>query len=206
METSFEELRKIHLHEKRVGSLAQVSEDFFQAYRALLQQQKEELCKSFSLDGARSYENLSKMLKEVVELRQNKILLKALRDLRAGSVSSEGLASEEKELYTSAIKLLKDYEDLLVAPVPKPVELEAACVAGALPSVVKVRILSDIPEAFVGDDGKDYGPFSAGQVVELSGDQASLLVRRKVAEYAERVESAARKKVSVITEGRVEGV
>lgn len=169
-----------------MGSLAVLSEDFFSAYRDLLAKQKEALCKDFSLEGARSYENNARVLKEVVELRESKILLKALRDLRFGAVSSEGLASEEKGLYTSAIKLLREYEDSLVEPLPPVSEAQKLCEAPQLPAVSTVRILSDVPEAFVGVDGKEYGPYSAQEVVTLSAEQATLLVKRRVAEMVQQ--------------------
>jgi len=205
MEVSFEELRKIHLHEKRFGSLAALSDDFYSSCRMLLDKQKADLCREFSLESARSYENFLRLLREVVELRQSKILLKSLRDLRAGTVSGDGLAAEEKGLYTSAVRLLKEYEDSLVEAPRKPEELKEACEVSLNPVLSSVRILLDIPEPFVGADGREYGPFSAGQVVELSSDQAALLVKRNAAALASSPErDEARSRVAVLTEGRVE--
>jgi len=202
-EISFDELRRIQLLEKKSGSLAPLPESFFADCREWLARQEEELKNGFSLDAARVRDNSSRIFQEIVSLRQQKVLLKALRDLRAGEVSSEGLASEEKQLYTDVLKVLKEFECSMLGRVArdKPV---AAC--EPQPEFLSVKILQDIPEPFVGADGKEYGPFTAAQVVRLAREQALSLVRRKAAvevSDAENAREEERKRVSLLTRGEV---
>jgi len=202
-EISFDELRKVQLLEKKSASLAPLSETFFVEYREWMAKQEEALKTGFSLEGARTCDNASRVLQEIVALRQQKILLKALRDMRAGEVSSDGLAREEKQLYTSAVKLLTEFECSLVGRTVAPEGGGVKC--EPLPDgFLSVRILADIPEAFVGSDGKEYGPFTASQVVRLSRDQALSLVHRKVAEEVSEAETAKleeRERVALLARG-----
>ncbi|NYZ74860.1 DNA replication complex GINS family protein [Candidatus Micrarchaeota archaeon] len=202
-EISFDELRKVQLLEKKSASLAPLPETFFADCRDWMARQEESLKNGFSLEGARVRDNASRVLEEIVSLRQQKILLKALRDIRAGEVSSDGLAQEEKQLYTAAVKLLKEFECSLAGRAVAPEGSGVNC--EPLPDgFLSVRILADIPEAFVGSDGKEYGPYSASQVVRLARDQALSLVRRKVAEEISEAETAKmdeRERVALLARG-----
>ncbi len=178
MESSFEALRRIQLQEKHNATLTVVDEAFYEAYAAFLIRQAEKLRQSFSLDEVKVYENTQKILKEVIERRQQKILLKAFRDLKVGEVTSEGLARQEKELYIELLKLLQAHEATLNSAFAgektvqeKPEEK----------NTVTVRILVDLP-AFIGVDYQTLGPFTASQVVELKKEEAELLIKRNAAE------------------------
>jgi DNA replication initiation complex subunit (GINS family) len=48
-------------------------------------------------------------------------------------------------------------------------------------NLIKIKILSNIPR-FVDDDLRSYGPYNAGEVVELPKDIANILISRKIAE------------------------
>jgi len=180
MELSYEALRRIQLQEKHNATLTVVDEAFYESYAVFLAQQVERLRQAFSLDEVKLYENTQKILKEIIEKRQQKILLKALRDLKTGDVSSEGLARQEKELYIELLRLLQSHEASLNSAFAgektvqeKPGEKDT----------VAVRILVDLP-AFVGMDSQPLGPFTASQVVELKKEEAELLIKRNAAEPA----------------------
>lgn len=169
-EISFEELRKVHLAEKHSSILSQLSEDYFDVYLKYLRDFYTGLKADFSIEGAKTYENSRKVFLELARLRSHKIALKAFRDTRVNGVSSEGLTTQEKELYLSLLKLFNTYEETLSF---KPVSQSAQ------PTAVKLEVLLDV-EAFVSPSGSTIGPFSKGSVFEADSDTAALLVEKQL--------------------------
>ena len=185
MEATYDYLRKIQLEEKHKASLFPIESDFYSSFKSRIGQLEERLSTDPSFDGAKEQENTLKILRDVIDRRQKKILLKAQHDLLAGEVSSEGLAEEEKELYRSIIKLLKEHESVvlngsaqtaLAEQAPAPEEQE--------PELLSIKILQDLPE-FVGPDMQVCGPFKQDQVVQLEKEEALLLINRNAAQQVE---------------------
>lgn len=164
METSFEALRKVQLQERHQPTLVRLEDGFYDEYLDFLAQAEARLKEQFSLDGARALENAGKSLQDVFELRKQKIVFKALKDYQTGSVNTDSLASKEKELYTGLIKLFSTTSELAKKQSPNAVD---------------VQVLTDIP-AFVGLDAKTYGPFKAGQTIQLDAKQAAFLNKKGV--------------------------
>ncbi|MFH0835859.1 MAG: hypothetical protein V1834_01725 [Candidatus Micrarchaeota archaeon] len=174
VEISFNELRKVQLQERKLGALTRLEESFYDDYKRFVENLKKEAANG-GMDSIRALENSVSVLESIVELRQQKILLKSLKDLRSGNVNSDGLAREEKELYTQLIRLLNDAGKQLLDGVKR----EAPAVKK--PSgVVSLKITAALPQ-FVGPDAQTYGPFTQGQVIEVAKAPADLLVKRKVA-------------------------
>jgi len=174
MDASFEDLRRVQLLERNSPGLTQVSSDFYSAYREFLRSQKSRLEADYSSEGAATLKNCEKLLREVFKRRQRKLFIKALSDFQSGAVDSEGLAEEEKGLYTSAVKILVEQEsafDSIFALQRKDKR------AGE--TLVEVTIVADLPQ-FVGSAGP-LGPFSASQKVRLSARDARTLVEQGVA-------------------------
>lgn len=188
MEVSYEALRKVQLQEKQSSALSKLEEDFFQQYFKWLDSQCSKLKESFSLESIRLHENASKILSELVERRQQKILFKAFNDFRAGEFENpllvEGLCKEEKELYYRLIKLFTEYKASLVAKSECPVEETPLAKTGTKEGFVKIRLLKDLQE-FVGLDSVSYGPFSKNEVIEIKKEIADILLNKKAAEKAD---------------------
>ncbi|MFQ6010093.1 MAG: hypothetical protein ACE5J7_03180 [Candidatus Aenigmatarchaeota archaeon] len=69
-----------------------------------------------------------------------------------------------------------------VQEAPKPVEVPAKPIKKpADPNKMNVKILTEMPK-FVGRDFQPYGPFKAGDMVQLPKEIASVLIARKAAE------------------------
>lgn len=182
MEASYDYLRKIQLDEKHKASLGRIEPDFYSAFKSRLADLDRQQSSDPSFDGAKECENTLKLLKDIIDRRQKKILLKAQHDLFAGEVSSEGLAEEEKELYRAIIKLLKEHESIVLdgkhCPAPQPPAKEEP-----ERPFLSVKILQDLPE-FVGPDMQVCGPFKADEVVSLEKEEALLLIKRNAAQPA----------------------
>lgn len=185
VEVSFEGLRKVQLQERNYASLVNIEDEFYTAYSDFLSLQRKQLSDKFSFEGAMTFESTRKLLGDVVRRRQQKILLKAIRDFQGGEVSSIGLSKEEKTLYTSVIKLLAEY-DLQVNPakVESPAPQTPTSSAPQAPEAKKqaVKLLADVPE-FVGVRDT-VGPFSSQQVAELDPEDAKLLIEQGMAQPA----------------------
>ncbi|MBI3587716.1 hypothetical protein HY995_01275 [Candidatus Micrarchaeota archaeon] len=175
-EVSFDALRRVQLAEKNYASLSSLDSGFFKSYRLFLIEQRAGLHKNFSLEAATAYESARKVFSDVVQRREQKILLKALHDFHGESVSSQGLSAEEAALYASFISLFKQYEDGLLSDFGSPSGVERNSPGE---NTVTVRMLADLPQ-FVGISGI-IGPFSASQQAALPAEDARLLVERGVA-------------------------
>ncbi len=181
-EVSFDSIRRVHLAEKSSPTLTKVDEEFYAIYRAHVGKLKEQLSTHFSLEAATAYESTRKLIFDVSRRRQQKIFFKALHDFQAGEISSDGLAREEKELYTSLIKLLSGYELQLAGnhvhpPAPASATASPPTIAS---DTVTVRILADLPQ-FVGASGP-VGPFTAQSTANVSKQDAQLLAEQGVAQ------------------------
>lgn len=178
-ELSFESLRRVHLAEKNSPGLSSLDGEFYLRYRGYTEQLKHSLSAQFTLESAHAYESTRKLLSDISHRRQQKIFLKSLHDFHAGTVSSEGLAAEEQELYTSLLTILTSCEAKLAGETtlrPAPLSDQVATVAA---DVVTVQLLADVPQ-FVGATGP-IGPFSAQQKANLSKVDAQLLAEQGIA-------------------------
>lgn len=191
MASLFDSLRRVQLQERQSSAITSVSEGFFDECRAFLKQTREqgERGDSFAMREAGNFEEV---FKNVVDARAQKILFKTFRDLKAGTVNTEGLAREEKEFYNSLTKLFTEFEAsaLNLAFQPTSVQTPAEnCDAAkkfethssALKNV-KARFLLDMPR-FPWKDSAQYGPFKKGEVAELHAELAEFLNQRKAIEF-----------------------
>ncbi len=172
-ETSFEELRKVHLEEKHSSLLCPLPENFYDAYLSYLEVCSETLKNNFSIEKAKVFENTRGVFLELVRLRSQKVILKAFKDCRTGATTSEDLARQETGLYLALLKHLKEYENSFS-------RFKPADVPEAPKSVVRLELLENLPE-FVSPSGKVFGPLSKGQFLEVDEETAGLLLAKSVA-------------------------
>ena len=185
VELSFEALRKIQVQERTFGALSTLDGDFYSQYSGWVAQQKKTLQESFSIEALKTYENSKKVITEIGAKREQKILLKALKDLRGGLVGTEGLSSEEKTMYLQVISSLKAFERAMHAEEPAQLEEEVARmireeVQRPKLEATRVILLQDLSQ-FVAPDGTTLGPFKANDVVEMHREIADILVKRNAA-------------------------
>ncbi|MFA6049274.1 MAG: hypothetical protein WC792_05025 [Candidatus Micrarchaeia archaeon] len=181
MPADFDALRRVQLHEKNHAALSPIDADFYASCKSAMEDLEKQACEGI-IDADRERSNMARLLREVISTRQQKILVKAQRDLRTGEVSSDGLALEEKQLYVSLIKLLEAHESTIL-----PRESMAALSApeakadGAQDGLVSLRVVQDVMQ-FVGRDLKVHGPFKANETVKLEKDDAALLLKHGLAQ------------------------
>ncbi len=147
--------------------------------------------------------NIKRVIKELYERREKKILNIALIKSRTGSdvIDTSALMEEEKRFFESVVATLDTYRNdilfnLVNAKHPvmnKPAENmekseKAAMPVAAQPETKKevrdtktVRFISAVPK-FLGKELEVYGPFEEEDVASLPGDVADVLISKGRAE------------------------
>jgi DNA replication factor GINS len=122
----------------------------------------------------REFENVKNMVKELVQLRSDKILTK-VSDRK--TVPREVLTEEEENLQGEIFPLAEAYQtflkDILQGRLPRIEEEEK-------PKKMLVRFVQEIP-AIVGSDMRTYGPFKPEDIATLPTENARILIKQGVA-------------------------
>lgn len=146
----------------------------------------------------RQLDNIYKILKELYERREKKVIAMALDRSRTKSnlIDTTALLKEEKVFFDAVAGLLDDYRDAILYAVlnekmpfmqplgeMKPREPKAEFKAAIeLKSPTKlVRFLHQVPK-FVGTELEEYGPFEEEDIASLPAEVAGVLINKGKAE------------------------
>ena len=176
MRIDYDELRRVHRLEKNTSKLVEVEDDFIDSLNAFVEEEKKKYLaslKNFSSSEAREFTNLKRIVDDIFQMREKKILNKALIAAHTKEFDDEKMAWQEKETFKKVLKVLDEHRDLFDNLFGEKEKRDA--------EMVSLKILKDVP-TFVGTDMKEYGPFSEGQSVELPSKIARMFVTRKIAE------------------------
>lgn len=178
-ETLYELLRR----EKYRAELQQLDKTFFSDVSNYLSGKKKLLDAQqarptpFSLElqkTQKQYENVQKIIKELYEKRENKIIQLALFSSKLNNQSMpQNMLAEEEALYRDVMKILDKYREEILFNLLEPKLTEEPSVK----DTKMIRFTSSIPK-FVGDDLKTYGPYEGGDVAEFSLKIADLLIKK----------------------------
>jgi len=195
---TYETIRNAQRSEKE-EELQKLPENFFVSIRNWFAH-KEKLKDTTSL---LEVENAKKLLEDVINRREKKIVLAALRTMR-GELPPSNLTDEERKFFDSVIKVLKSFRENMSEKFKSYAEVVEEKIEDAKKSledlkkeekkeenmenvVIKpngrflVKALVDLPR-FVGSNLEAYGPLKAGDIITLPEDVGKLLISRKVAE------------------------
>ncbi|MCC7575137.1 hypothetical protein KO361_06105 [Candidatus Woesearchaeota archaeon] len=136
--------------------------------------------------------NIKKILKELYELREKKIINLATSKVRTSSnlIDTSKLLEKEKELYEEACTLLSKYKQDILEKITQTQEQEYTheetkkpepSTQEKKPEKIKIKIIHDLPR-FLGIDKEIYGPYTKGQEIEITQETAQLLLDKKRAE------------------------
>jgi len=214
-ETLFDILRK----EKSRQELQQLPPDFYGQVVAYVRKKRGEMdaAGGVAAPGAQKpliqYRNVQKILRELYERRERKIVEMALNRARTESniVDAAPLLAEEKRLYHEAATLLVDCKQALLEPalngeapagvvvpvlpaeqqveLPVAAEMSGGESEGLTPEAVAtrescaVKFVVAVPK-FLGLKGEIHGPFEVGSRAELPGKIAAVLLKKKRVEVA----------------------
>ena len=204
-ETLFELLKK----EKDMTDLQKLEPSFFDNFVEYLNEKKDMLNKDdalFSYDEKKKVEkqidNARRLIKEIYERREKKILNIALIKSRTKShvLDTSSLLDNEKKFLEEIERILNAYRENVIYNVMdgKPLfqikhqekeareEIDAANDAGEETKTTKlVRFLYSVPK-FVGTELEEYGPFAEEDIANLPLEIVELLIGKgKVEEIKE---------------------
>lgn len=191
---TYETVRNAHRAEKE-EELQKLPDGFFESVRNWFKV-KEKLKDNTSL---LEVENAKKLLEDVINRRQKKIVLAALSTMR-GQLPPPGLNDEERKFFDDIVNTLKSFKNVMnekfrsfddiaeekIEEAKKSVE-EMKPAEDATKTLVKpngkllVKIMVDLPK-FVGIDMQSYGPLKVGDIITLPDEVGKLLITRKAAE------------------------
>ncbi len=166
---TYEIIRECVAKEKGSPKLMELPENFFQEVKAYLENKakvsegKEDL---WELDNSR------RMLQDLLDARESKLVRLALVFVRAG-VTPGKVMPEEKEFFDTLVEGIRRFQDIRnEAMEGKKEELET------------IAMVEDVPK-FVGINMKEYGPFSKGDVARVPKDNSQLLIGKGMAKPIE---------------------
>ena len=143
----------------------------------------------------RQLENIYKIVKELYERREKKILLLAVDKSRTRSnlIDASGLLKEEKVFFDALTNMLDNYREAILFAVlnekmpfmqsleeKKPVEVFRSAIELKKPTRL-VRFTSHVPK-FVGPELEEYGPFEEEDIANLPAEIADVLINKAKAE------------------------
>ncbi len=197
-ETLFDLLRR----EKSRNEIQELDDDFYEDVENYLSE-KEETLNSENASQAEvekikiQMKNARKIVKELHEVREKKILNLAMNKVKTGSnlINTNNLLKDEKEFFEESVKLIKSYKDKVIERVENPKKNSDSKQENTINekaeqeeskqkeenSIVKVKISSKLPK-FVGFDQEVYGPYNPEDVVSLPSKIANLLISKGRAE------------------------
>lgn len=144
--------------------------------------------------------NIKRILKELYDKREKKIIEMALNKSRTGSniIDTSALLEEEKKIYNNLVEIFDKFRVSIlfnifkgqspVFPKDRPVEAkpepqkEQPQEDQNTETKVSIKIINSIPK-FISPDLKVYGPFESGTEVMIEKRVAELLVEKKRAEF-----------------------
>ena len=206
---TFSELRKKQKKEDKQEDLLELDDSFLLRASNYFQQKKD------TEGESREYNNARRVLDKIISLREEKIVKKARLSSNTGIDTSDmNLLPEEQELFRDMKNSFNNHHskiDRKVESTEKGLEendeeeIEAEVSEEASEEVEEkdtedevenddskeskegytyVKIKSGVPE-FMGTDLEAYGPFEAGEEIEVPDDNAEILINRGNAESLE---------------------
>ena len=191
---TYETIRNAHRAEKG-EELQKLPEGFFDAVKRWFSH-KEKLKDTTSL---LEVENAKKLLEDIINMRERKIVLSALRTIR-GELPPTNLSDEERKFFDEVVNSLNSFKNNMNERFRSFDEIVEEKVEEAKKSIeelkpeektenifvkpngkILVKIVQEMPR-FVGPDLESYGPLKAGDVITLPEKLGELLISRKAAE------------------------
>ena len=144
----------------------------------------------------RQLENICKILKELYERREKKIISLSLDKSRTKSnlIDTTALLKEEKVVFEALTRLLDNYRDAILYSVlnekmpfmqdleeKKPQSKEFKTALELKKETRLVRFTNPVPK-FVGTELEEYGPFEAEDIANLPAEIADVLISKSKAD------------------------
>jgi DNA replication initiation complex subunit (GINS family) len=186
-EINYKVLRKIQQMEKNSPILTKIEYNFYYELSKYLKylndryKKEESSQKKILLED--EIRNTNKIMLNIYELREKKILLATVAKARGGNPNLENLVDIEKKLYDSILQMLLQHRNKFLDN--KSIENNEETTSTVKEKKIKqvknnsiIMIKEDIPE-FIGTDMKKYN-LRKGDIISLPKDMGDTLVKRDV--------------------------
>jgi DNA replication initiation complex subunit (GINS family) len=191
VELTYKNLRDFAREEKAQPGLGKLPEDFYPSVQSFLSSKFSEMEESRSVLQMREFENAAATIRELVLIRQQKLLFRAIRS-GGEETKMEEMTREEYETYDrfrgivqeenmKLNSLLSRFETARKSARAVPAEATVILENNKQSSVKRVRFVCEVQE-YIGMNRERLGPFKAGQESELPENEAEILLRQKMAE------------------------
>lgn len=201
---TYETLYELFRREKNREELQELSKTFFKDLVEYINIKKQTLDSKDESDNFTQaqrqkaivqFENIKKILKELYEKRERKIISLALNKSRTGSdiINTKILLEEEKQLYDDLLTLFNNYRsgiqgNILNGLMPKIVigisktneisgSSDLLAEKESLKTTKMVRFIQGVPK-FVGKELETYGPFDKDDIATLPIEIADILIKK----------------------------
>jgi len=195
---TYENLYEILRREKYRTELQRLDRTFFKDIikylnekEAILasQSKKDNIFASTEVEKTRTQlRNVRKILKELYEKRENKIIQLALYTARSEMAQDASmLLPEELALYNDLLEKFSKYKNnILIKLLQNQLPILEKKEQKDLKTLDKtetlaIKVIQNIPE-FVGPDMETYGPFEVGETIHIKPKIANILINSKQAE------------------------
>jgi len=193
---TYETIRNAHRAEKE-EELQKLPSGFFESVRSWFSHKEKLKDTTLSL---LEVENAKKLLEDIINRRERKIILSALRTVR-GELPPSSLTDEERKFFDQLVNTLKAFSNEMNEKfknfdevVEEKIEEAKKSIEELKPEEKKientfikpngkllVKALVDLPR-FVGNNMESFGPLKTGDVIFVPEEVGKLLITRKVAE------------------------
>lgn len=181
---SYNHLYDLVRRERSHQELQELQKEFYVETQQFLQGLLEAVrAEPLHSEAARTqFVNSQKLLKQLYELREEKILHLAQNKCRTGSslIDTTKLLESERALFEDLITALtnaRQCHHLDATQIIKPVEHQEP----APVMTISIKLLKPVPE-FMGKSMETYGPFEENAIVELPEPVAQVLIRKGTAQ------------------------
>jgi DNA replication factor GINS len=162
---TYETLREYVTREKNSPKLIELPDNFFQEVRDYLENKAKV---SEGKEDLWELDNSKRMLQDLLDARESKIVRLALVFVRAGVTPGKVMA-EEKEFFDSMVSNIKGFQDR-----------RSEFLEGKKEGMETIALLDEVPR-FVGVNMKEYGPFRKGDIGRVPKDNSQLLISKGLA-------------------------
>jgi DNA replication initiation complex subunit (GINS family) len=187
-ELTYKNLRDFAREEKAQPGLGKLPEDFYPSTQAFLSSKFSEMEDGGSVLQMREFENAVATIRELVLIRQQKLLFRAIRS-KGEEAKVEEMTREEYGVYDRFRAIVSEENGKLDLMLSRFESGKKGHGGGKAPSekqeapphLTRVRFTKEVQE-YIGANRERFGPFKAGQESEVPEQEAEVLLRQKMAE------------------------
>ena len=156
--------------EQHEVKLSKIPQDFYEKAKKYLDQKKKISKKKPDRSNKLEVENIQRILEDVFNRRETKILQQAVFATRTG-IPVQNLSKTEEKFFRQLVELLKYQRQKTLNILTKKIKEKKEKVR-----LQKLKFTKDIPE-FMGSDLKKYGPFKTEEEGEIPEENAELMIK-----------------------------